>query len=65
MKLTKEIYKKLTVMQRRWWNVFYKDFMSEHSLPPENKDFHASKEAREVIAHNHALLAVWALKDKL
>ena len=64
MKPSKKIWRGLSAESKRAWTMLYKDFVCELSYPPESKTFHASRAAREAIAHNHALLAVWALGDK-
>jgi len=50
------VWDKFSSSQKRTWRMFYKDFISEWGISEKK----LSKGEREVIASNHATLAVWA-----
>lgn len=55
------IWKKLGETEKRWWMMFYRDFLAElkiNAIPGAK----ATVAARQAIAHNHACLAVWAMR---
>lgn len=57
MKPTKKIWSKLTPEQKNTWKRLYKVFLA---------DLRSDSPAKlEVIAHNHALLAVWEMHGGL
>ena len=55
------IWKKLGETEKRWWTMFYRDFLGElkaNGIPGAT----ATPTARQAIAHNHACLATWAMR---
>lgn len=55
------IWKKLGATEKTWWTAFYKDFLAElkvNAIPGVK----LTPKQREAIAHNHACLAVWAMR---
>jgi hypothetical protein len=55
------IWKKLSETEKRWWMMFYRDFLGELKLNaiPGAK---LSVVARQAVAHNHACLATWGMR---
>ena len=55
------IWKNLGATEKVWWSMFYKDFLAELKIDaiPGVK---LTPKQRESIAHNHACLAVWAMR---
>ena len=52
------IWSKFSAAEKRWWRMLYGDFVVEWGIS-KNK---LSVEQREVIASNHATMAVWAFR---
>ena len=52
------VWDKFSAPQKRAWRMFYRDFIAEWRISEKK----LSKGEREVIASNHATLAVWAIK---
>lgn len=59
-KCSPAIWKKLGQTEKRWWMMFYRDFMGEMKANGTLPDM--TKVQRECIAHNHACLATWAMR---
>lgn len=56
------IWRKFGETEKRWWMMFYRDFLGELKLGTKSYLPHIlSEERRKTIAHNHATLAVWAM----
>ena len=53
------IWKKFGATEKRWWMMFYRDFLGE--LKANKSAAPLKAEQQRVIAHNHACLAVWAM----
>lgn len=54
------IWKKLGAKEKRWWSMFYRDFLAElkiNAIPGAT----ITPAARRSIAHNQACLAVWGM----
>ena len=58
MKLpAKKLWKRFTPEQKRIWRSFYEDFVDEWGISGSK----LSRAEKDTIAHNHALMAVWAV----
>ena len=57
-------WKGFSVYEKKMWALFYEDFKTEVSFPSELCG-KKNKKQREVIAHNMALHAIWALRESI